>query len=209
MTGIVDDMVALRATMTPEEIEDMDLRAQGAKPSRDRVTIGRMTVTFDPALPEAKRQALLKDIEAVSKQQRRKGPTMPRLTRLKVPTKGMLEAAATIVPEDGWMHRGTPRAVRYAAPGRPLLVMPEDALRAGILKQAEREVRLWEKQEPDNYRRWMRNIEEGRLERMPTEDIERVLASIIRPGGRVSGKFAASVVYGLAELERRREEAEA
>jgi hypothetical protein len=39
---------------------------------------------------------------------------------------------------------------------------------------------------------------------MTTEANEKVVASILKPGGRVvSGKYAASLVWGLEELERR------
>lgn len=144
----------------------------------DTVTIGNMRVTFDPALPAAKRAKLIAEIEKAGGVRDRR-PAMPRLTRIKVPTKDMLEAA-----------------------GRGEVVLPDEALRAGLIKQAERELKLWQKHDPHGYARYMAND----VTKVPTDQIERVLESILRPGGRVSGKFAASVVLGVAELERRRQE---
>ena len=113
----------------------------------------------------------------------------------------MMEAARTVVGEDGKLYvKGATH--RYMAPGKPLVAMPPDMLKAGLLAIAHRTLKKWPDENRLEYDKWM--ARRGDLANMSTEHIEKVVASILRPGGRVvSGKFAASLVWGLEELERR------
>jgi hypothetical protein len=99
---------------------------------------------------------------------------------------------------------GTSANVRwYSAPGQPLVVMPLDMLKAGLLAAARRTLKKWPDENPPEYAKWVA-MREAKLSSMGTEHLVKVVASILRPGGRVaSGKYAASFVWGLEELERR------
>lgn len=166
---------------------------------------GRMTLRFPAGTPSAAIDKRLKAIDRASKESPTpKRPSLPKLTRCKVPTQEMMDAAGTIVPEDGYIDKHTQKVAKYAAPGRPLVVMPEEMLKAGLLAIAHRTLKKWEAENPPEYAKWMAARDNGLLASKSTESIEKVVASILRPGGRVvSGRFAASLVWGLEELERR------
>lgn len=160
----------------------------------DEITVlhGRMRLTFPAGTPRAEIDKRLKAIDRATKESPTpKRPSLPKLTRVKVPSKDMLEAAGR-------------KGVTMQRPDMPEVILPEDRLHAGLVATAERELKLWAKHDPHGYRQFMAKVESGAIDNVPTEYIERMLASILRPGGRVSGKFAGSVVYGLAELAKRK-----
>lgn len=178
-----------------------------------RVKHGRMTLWFPSGTTQAAIDKRLKAIDAATKQAqkivanpRSTWPKLPKPTRCKVPSVEMMEAAGTVVPEHGYTDRHTKNVAKWSAPGQPLVVMPLDMLKAGLLAAAHRTLKKWPAENPPQYEKWCRYRDE-QLPSLPTEHIEKVVASILRPGGRVaSGAYAASLVWGLEELERRAQE---
>lgn len=180
-------------------------------PDAIRVQVGRMTLAFPPGTSKAE---IAKRVKAVETAPRRSAAAeaakwkLPKPTRVKAPSVDMMHAAGTTVPEHGYMDRHSAKVQKYTAPGKPLAVLPVEMLRAGLLAQAERTLKKWPAENPPEHAAWMAKVEGGELAKLSTEHLEKVVASILRPGGRVaSGKFAASLVYGLAELDRRKAQA--
>lgn len=66
-----------------------------------------------------------------------------------------------------------------------------------------RELAKWAKEDPHTYATWEARRADGSVAKISTERLREILASILRPGGRLTGQYAASVVYGLDELARR------
>lgn len=171
---------------------------------------GRMRVAFPAGTPQSEIDKRLKKMDANVKAGRRPDTRlkMPKLTRLKSPSVGMVKDAGVTVGDDGKMYvKGATH--RYMAAGKPIVILPAEVLREAQIATCHRELAKWSK---DAYTRadsekWAEAARSGKLAKMPTEQIEKVLASILRPGGRLSGVYAASVVYGLDELARRENEA--
>lgn len=168
---------------------------------------GRMRVAFPAGTPQAEIDKRLKKMDANVKAGRKPDTRlkMPKLTRLKSPSVGMVKDAGEMVGRDGIAYEKGKRR-RYMAAGKPLVVMPAEVLRDAQIATCHRELAKWANEDPLNHAKWAKAASDGTFTKMGTEQIEKVLASILRPGGRLSGVYAASVVYGLDELARRENE---
>jgi hypothetical protein len=148
---------------------------------------GRMRLAFPAGTSQAAIDKRLKAIDKASKESPTpKRPSLPKPTRVKVPSLDMMKAA------------------RYGE-----VVMPPDMLKAGLLAMAHRTLKKWPDENPPEYAKWMQRKEGGAILAMSTERLERVVGSILKPTGSVqTGPYAASLVWGLEELERREKAAD-
>lgn len=166
----------------------------------DIVKIGNLRLTFAPGLSQAERVKLVSKAEKVGVRASR--PTRPAITaygKSAKPTAAMLKASGERVHGDYGSRPGQP--------GEPMLTMSQgmpEPYRDAMIAQAERELAKWERDDPHGHGRFMARLAKDGLEGVSTERLEAVVASILRPGGRVVGTFAASLIYGLAELDRRK-----
>lgn len=165
---------------------------------------GRMRVAFPAGTPQSEIDKRLKKMDANVSAGRKPDTRlkMPKLTRLKSPSVGMVKDAGFTVPDDGKLYvKGVTH--RYMAAGKPLVVLPAEVLRDAQIATCHRELAKLAKEDPHTYATWEARRADGSVAKISTERLREILASILRPGGRLTGQYAASVVYGLDELARR------
>lgn len=162
-------------------------------------TIGRMTVTFDENVSAAKRAAILKGIEAAPARYRREQAKYlkadPPAKPLRAPSVAMLEDTGTI---GSWP---------YVNRERPILVMPEDVRREGVVKLARGRYKVWLKDPKGDpvASKWTPEGVSRRLASLTDADLERLIESNIQPGGRLVAQFAGTLVEAWDERERRKD----
>lgn len=160
--------------------------------------IGRMRVTFNDDVPEAKRKAILKKIEAapakyLREQAKYLKADMPAKP-LKAPSAAMLEDTGTI---GSWP---------YVNRERPILVMPEDVRREGVVKLARTRYKAWLKDPKGDpvASKWTPDGVASRLASLTDADLERLIESNIQPVGRLVAQFAGTLVEAWDELAARK-----